>query len=150
MKWCRALCERSEFARPRDGVSGSVLEEPGWAKWFWALLPKQKGLGCRAEPRQDRCENKKSCFQPLPGVVLIRWGGLCPVSCPPVIPAGRWQESFFYLSLKKMQDGSPPTTAGMTEGLIFARSVHNTEDRINLSYAGSAPSARPKIEVKYK
>jgi len=49
----RALFERSEFARRwiRRASKGIPLTTPR-AKWFWVLLPKQKELGRRDEPRQ--------------------------------------------------------------------------------------------------
>ena len=51
MIW-RGLFERSELARPP--IAGVHLLDCGRTgrQWFWLLLPKQKGLGCRAETRQ--------------------------------------------------------------------------------------------------
>ena len=50
-----ALFEQSEFAHRR---SRRTAEETRRAMprptWFWVLLPKQKGLGCRAETRHHR------------------------------------------------------------------------------------------------
>ena len=47
----RALFEPCELVRSPSGV------RPIWSgltgrQWFWVLLPKQKGLGCRAQTRQ--------------------------------------------------------------------------------------------------
>ena len=50
----RALFEHRELARlPRLGVHLIDGGRTG-RQWFWRLLPKQKGLGCRAETRQYR------------------------------------------------------------------------------------------------
>ena len=48
----RALSERSELVRsPKVSVRPIRCGQTG-RQWFWVLLPKQKGLGCRAETRQ--------------------------------------------------------------------------------------------------
>jgi len=50
----RALFERSELARPPLSCVHLLEEGRTGRQWFWLLLPKQKGLGCRAETRQHR------------------------------------------------------------------------------------------------
>ncbi len=52
----RAVFERSEFAcrRGRRTAQGTRRAPPR-PQWFWVLLPKQKGLGCWADPRHHHC-----------------------------------------------------------------------------------------------
>jgi len=48
----RDLFELSELARaPKVGVRPILYGQTG-RQWFWVLFPKEKGLGCRDEPRQ--------------------------------------------------------------------------------------------------
>jgi len=50
----RALFERSELRSPRNRrASQGTRRVTAGRKWFSALLPKQKGLGCRAETRHN-------------------------------------------------------------------------------------------------
>ena len=49
----RALSEHSELVRSPSRVRPIFCGRTG-RHWFWVLLPKQKGLGCRAETRHHQ------------------------------------------------------------------------------------------------
>lgn len=50
----RTLSEHSELGRPSITWVSTIQYGRSGRKWFWELLPKQKGLACRGETRQHR------------------------------------------------------------------------------------------------